>query len=104
MVSRFYTLYDIKTEMFLPPFTAHNDNDAMRQMSMLLKKPTIYQQYPEDYNLYSIGSFDDSKGLVKESPLRIVCGLLKLSTLQQVTNKHIEEFINEEDTANIKDN
>lgn len=97
MLTRFYTLFDIKTQYYLPPFTAHNDGDAARQIQMILRKGNnIYAQYPEDYNLYEVGSFDDSTGKINAAPnVRIVCGLSKLVERKKT---------NEERLANSKNN
>ena len=71
-----YSVYDHKTEVFHAPNYFHNDGHALRELSMVLGKPnTAFTQYPEDFSIYQVGTFEDSKGLLQ--PLRSGEGLLE---------------------------
>jgi hypothetical protein len=62
-----YTLYDSKTESYIPPFYAKANGDAIRQVSQVVNDPSSKQdfaKYPEDFTLFQIGAFDDAQGMV----------------------------------------
>lgn len=66
MIKSLYSIADKKSNIYLPPFLAHNDADAQRQiLTMLQKEQNMLSMYPDDYTLTKIGSFDDSKGLIE---------------------------------------
>ena len=58
-----YAIRDVVTELFAPPFLAENDNTAIRTFETSRQK----QPFPQDYELYLIGSYDTSSGII--SPL-----------------------------------
>lgn len=63
---KLYTIKDTKSESCTPPFTARNDHDASRQISMFLSQnPTsMPATYCDDYILFCIGEWDDCSGKV----------------------------------------
>ena len=72
-----YSVRDSKADSFGVPFTAVNDNVASRMFEQLAndEASTIYN-YPEDYNLYKIGSFNTTHGeLNPQKPEHVISGL-----------------------------
>lgn len=62
---RVYTLFDSKTEAYIPPFYAKAKGDAIRQITQVVNDKNSKQdfaKYPEDFTLFEIGVFDDSIG------------------------------------------
>jgi len=67
MFLKMYTLYDSKTESYIPPFYAKAKGDAIRQISAVVNNPDSKQEfgkYPEDFTLFEIATFDDATGMV----------------------------------------
>lgn len=68
MIKRMFAIYDAKTQVYHPPFMAHNEQDAMRQvLEVISEGRNMISKYPADYTLVEVGSFDDSKGIVTGS-------------------------------------
>lgn len=62
---RIYSIFDLKSEEFSPPFFQKNDRLAMRTISETAKGPqSLLNSYPEDFMLYRIGEFDQSSGMI----------------------------------------
>jgi len=56
-----YTIRDKKAGIYLMPFCCHSDGEAARQIDHIVNSEEKNQiaDYPEDYDLYKIGYFDD---------------------------------------------
>lgn len=66
MVLRMYSVYDKKSQVYHPGQYCHNDPHALRFFSMQFEnKDSVMGKYPEDFDIYRVGEFDDSTGLVK---------------------------------------
>lgn len=69
MVTKMYCVYDAKTNVYGPPFFAHNDGHAVRMLSDdVTEGKSLIARHPEDYSLWVVGSFDDNKGVVESVP------------------------------------
>jgi len=67
MIVRLYSLYDKKTQLFSSPFAAVNDETAVRMIRTLtLDTATTVGQYPEDYDVWRLGLFDDASGAIAD--------------------------------------
>lgn len=63
MVLNAYSLLDVKTGLYSPPFFLNHDAQAIRAILELSKDVnTTPAKYPEDYVLYKVGIFDDNVG------------------------------------------
>lgn len=62
---KMYSVHDSKAEIFHPPFFKHSHGEAERELTTLVNdnKSTI-SQYPEDYNLYFVGEYNDQSGVI----------------------------------------
>lgn len=71
MITKAYSVYDSKALMFNTPFFMATPGMALRAFSDLSNDPqSMISRHPEDYVLYEIGVFDDTKGeLIPHSPL-----------------------------------
>lgn len=79
-----YAVRDMKSEMFLQPFVAHNDATASRNFVEMVRRKDqfIYGTYPEDFSVWRVGSFDDSTGaLSAETPHLVVTGVAVVHAL-----------------------
>lgn len=59
-----FSIRDSKGEIFNPPFYKKTWGEAERDFHQLVKdeKSMVYK-YPEDFDLYCVGSYDDQTGL-----------------------------------------
>lgn len=61
-----YTLYDVKAEVYFPPFVAGHVAEALRIFGDLLSDPqSRLAKHPTDYRLYKVGEFEVDTGLVR---------------------------------------
>jgi len=69
-----YSIFDRKMNVYLTPFPARNDVEAVRNVSSGMADASMKQTpvgtHPEDFDLVKIGHFDDESGdISKEIPL-----------------------------------
>jgi len=87
MVLKIFSVRDSKGEIFGQPFFQKTPGEAERSFKMLVNdSQSIPSKYPEDFDLYYIGQFDDQSGKVQpiDTPMHIVKAIaLKDSTLVQ---------------------
>lgn len=70
-----FSIRDSKAEIFNPPFIKQTHGEAERDFHRMVKNPeSLPHQYPEDYDLYHLGTFDDQTGEITrlEKPQRLV--------------------------------
>lgn len=64
-VRKVYSVFDKKTGSWDNPFTARTHGEAERMFSGALKdNQTLIGQYPEDFSLWHVGTFDPVSGIV----------------------------------------
>lgn len=65
---RLYSIKDRLLGVFLAPFSARADVEAVRQLKASMSNPNMAQSglvtNPDDYELYYVGTFDDESGAV----------------------------------------
>jgi len=68
MIQKMYSVRDAKSEIFHPPFFQKTHGEAERTFHKLCndEKSSMFI-YPEDYDLYYVGEYDDNTG--KLAPL-----------------------------------
>jgi len=63
MIIKMYAVYDLKAGVFTQPFGSHNDGTAIRSFTDRAQRPESQEsKHPEDYGLYYVGDYDDTKG------------------------------------------
>lgn len=63
-----YSVKDLVTVEFNPPFVCKNDKLAVRTLKDSLKgRATLLTEYPDDYELYCLGTFDSVNGIVSSN-------------------------------------
>jgi len=66
MILKVYSVYDSKAECFGTPFFMGTRGMAIRAFSDLAGDfKSNVSRHPEDYSLFEIGEFDDSKGSIE---------------------------------------
>lgn len=62
---KLYSILDIKANLYGSPFSSINDLDATRGLQIAMLDPQIQLSvFPEDFNLYEIGSFNPENGKI----------------------------------------
>lgn len=85
MKVKMYSVYDVKAKVHQYPFQSHNNFTAMRTFQATIQKAdTMLAAYPEDFNLYLLGEFDDNSGIIvpMEKP-EYVCPALDFVKVQE---------------------
>lgn len=92
MIVNVYGLFDCKTMFYHAPFVAHGNGDAVRVItSLVMGGQHPCSKFPEDFTLFCIGSFDDSKGgLVGFKENELVCSCLDIVNDIRNKSKEIE--------------
>lgn len=81
-----FSIYDDAAKVFLRPFTARNDGEALRVFSdMSVAADHVCGQHPEHFALFRVGQFDDNLGLPEPErvPVRLKTGLECVAESQQ---------------------
>lgn len=72
MKVKLFSIFDVKSGVYLAPFPARGDVDAVRNVKDGLRNPqmrdTPIGQNPEDFELYELAIFDDESGEIIKSP------------------------------------
>lgn len=77
-----YSVRDSKGEVFSPPFYQKTHGEAERSFNKLVHDDkSMVCQYPDDFDLYHVGEFDDQTGVFKslESPQHITKAVMMIS-------------------------
>lgn len=61
-----YSIRDAKAEVYNSPFYQKTHGEAERNFRQLIHdEKSMVAKYPEDYDLYYLGEYDDNTGLIK---------------------------------------
>lgn len=75
MLLKIYSIRDAKAEIFNLPFFKNTHGEAERDFTNLVNNPeSMVGKYPDDYDLYHLGSYDDQTGILKtlDTPQHVV--------------------------------
>lgn len=60
-----FSVYDVKVEAYMPPLFARTYGEAERFWADLKSdSQSPYSKHPEDYQLFQVGEFDPSTGML----------------------------------------
>ena len=61
MLYRLFSIYDVKAQVYLVPFTEKTIGSAIRLFAHSCQNPdTLFYKHPEDFTLFHLGDFDDN--------------------------------------------
>lgn len=71
-----FSIRDCKAETWSFPFQSDNNATAIRDFTTLVNDPrTLVGQHPEDFDLFSLGTFSLSEGVIRtEVPVHLANG------------------------------
>lgn len=78
MFLKAFSIRDTKGEVFNTPFFQKTHGEAERSFKQLINDDqSMPSKYPEDYDLYFVGEYDDSTGTFKplDTPQHVVKGV-----------------------------
>lgn len=97
MLHEVYSIRDSKTEVFSPPFLQKARGEAERSFNQLANDPqTFVGRYPEDYDLYYMGQFNDNSGAytLLDTPKHIMKAVQVLKPKNQDVKTSLQEVKN----------
>lgn len=63
MKMKVFAIRDGKAEIYFPPFFQKTHGEAERSLRELMRdESSMVAKYPEDYDLYFLGEYDDQSG------------------------------------------
>lgn len=63
MILNIFSVYDSAAESYLQPFFMQTKGQAIRAFTDAVNdNNNVFCKYPDDYTLFELGSYDDSKG------------------------------------------
>lgn len=84
MISNAYSIRDNKTASYAKPFFAQNDILATRALHTAVNDPNIQlSMFPEDFDMYHVGEFDDQTGMFETCQPRFVIAAVSLKKITQ---------------------
>lgn len=83
-----FSVFDKRSKVYSPPSFGHNAGHACRQFKMVFANPEcIQRKFPDDYQVWFIGRFDDRTGFVEPLPNpELVCEMVSLFPEEGVQN------------------
>lgn len=89
MLLNVFSVFDVKAAHYGQPFFMANRGAAQRAIQMQLRQDqsSLLAQYPADFQLYQLGTFDDDSGLFNPvSPQFII----SVADLVEVTSNELK--------------
>lgn len=66
-----YSILDRKAGAFGELLFFPNDGIAQRAMAEVVAQPSNYSKYPEDFDMYQVGVFDNETGILQPVEVRL---------------------------------
>lgn len=85
MQLKVFAIRDTKSEMYGQPFFQHSAGEAERSFKTLVNdEKSLQNKYPEDYDLYELGTYDDTVGKIigHDTPHHVVKAVQLKSVIQ----------------------
>lgn len=81
MITQVISVFDKGAAVYGPPFFVRHIAEARRSVQQALRdKNTMLAQYPEQFVVFRLGTFDDAKGVFEQSQAEILCEVSELAT------------------------
>lgn len=65
MIHQIFAIYDAKAGAFMQPFFSVNEGTALRAVRAAMEDGNSQlAKFPEDYQVFKVGQFDDEKGRI----------------------------------------
>lgn len=90
MQQKVFAIKDQKAEVFLQPFFRKTHGEAERDFRTLVAdQKSMINKYPDDYDLYFIGTYDDQEGAITrlDTPQHVIKAA---NIVAETYNKNLE--------------
>lgn len=94
MIINLYAVYDKSAAAYMSPFQGINDNQAIRSFSNACMNPEAFGQYPTDYSLFKIATYNDETGKIDNmnpDPVHIITAV-KCIQMHQENTKYVQSL------------
>lgn len=83
MLVNIYAIYDDAAKAYMQPFFSATDGLAIRAVQKAVDdQNSDFHKHAQDYSLFGIGKFDDSKGTISRQNPSLVISLQQLKEYQ----------------------
>jgi len=81
---KLFSIYDRKAKVYMAPFVARSETDAIRQITSSLRDPQMREtpvfQHPDDFDVRVVADFDDETGQISPFvPAHMVATIAELA-------------------------
>ena len=94
MIINLYAVFDKSAGAYMSPFQSLNDNQAIRSFGKACLNPEAFGQYPTDFSLYKIATYDDSNGKITNmdpDPVHIITAV-KCIQMEQENATYVQSL------------
>lgn len=95
MLKTAYSLYDSSAKLYTSPFFCASEQQALRGVEAAFNQEnTNLAQYPQDFTLYEIGTYDESTGYIEslDIPVKIInCQDHKVKCIREQYERQLDE-------------
>jgi len=82
-----YSIHDVKTGLYFPPFSAPNDPTAVRLFSRhVMEENSDFNVFSEDYSLWRVGDFNQADAEITFKPKELISHAHELKKALQEQN------------------
>ena len=95
---KIFALRDTRAGFFHRPFVARSTNEALRNFASLVtdSKESPLTQYPGDFDLFELGSYDEQQGLISVSQhILLANGKEFVVPLSKMSDLPLQRAVNE---------
>lgn len=93
MILKMYSIRDAKAEIFNKPFYQATHGEAERSFRRTVSdENTMMHMYPEDFDLYYLGEYDDNTGKVDslDTPQHVIKAIQCVETAENKGPKEVK--------------
>lgn len=78
MKMNYYAIRDIKSQTFNRPFVGLTLDQVKRSLYYSMSQESEFSRFPEDFELYLVGDFDDHTGVITGQTPTMICNCMEI--------------------------
>lgn len=98
-MKKLISVFDKAAMFYKSPIVVNHQNEALRIFESAMRtKGSDFSQYPNDYDLYLIGEFDEVTGTLiqtQDQPQRIISGLQMVKNIETLEREHMDDRLSQ---------
>ena len=99
-MKKLISVFDKAAMFYKSPIVVNHQNEALRIFESAFRtQGSDFSAYPNDYDLYLIGEFDEVTGTLiqtQEHPQRIISGLQMVKNIESLEREHMDDRLSKE--------